>query len=261
VANALWVWWAARAGGGRVILRIEDHDRQRCRPEYDAAIIEDLAWLGLRADAGPFRQADDPGPYAAALARLRDDGLSYACDCSRTTFDRWSVAHGRAWDGSGCPGGCRERLLSERSGMTWRVALGQGVERFDDLRLGTLGGPATRAGDLVVRDRRGNWSYHLCVVVDDARQGVDLVIRGEDLLDATPSQLRLQRLLGLPRPTYLHHPLIRKPGGAKLSKADGDTGVRDLRSAGWTPQRVLDAAERAAGPGPAGAPDLGSARG
>jgi glutamyl/glutaminyl-tRNA synthetase len=123
--------------------------------------------------------------------------------------------------------------------------VGAGDERFEDLRLGEQVGVAAAHGDPVVRDRHGDWSYHWCVVLDDGRQGVDLVIRGEDLLDATPLQLRLQRLLGLPSPTYLHHPLIRKPGGAKLSKADGDTGVRDLRAAGWSARDLIGRAAAA----------------
>jgi glutamyl/glutaminyl-tRNA synthetase len=131
--------------------------------------------------------------------------------------------------------------------VAWRVAVGAGDERFSDLRLGERVGVAAANGDPVVRDRHGDWSYHLCVVVDDGRQGIDLVIRGEDLLDATPLQLRLQQLLGLPRPAYLHHQLIRKPGGAKLSKADGDTGVRDLRATGWSPEQVRAAAAAAVG--------------
>ena len=113
----------ARARGGRVLLRIEDHDRQRCRPEYDAALLEDLAWLGFVADAGPVRQSDDDAPYEAALERLRADGLVYGCDCTRSTFAAWAAAHGATWSGPGCPGGCRERGLA---GRVLRVALGGG---------------------------------------------------------------------------------------------------------------------------------------
>lgn len=258
VANAIYAWGIAAATGGRVVLRIENHDRQRCRPAYEAGLLEDLEWLGFVPDeptldelrAGSpsgFRQSDDGTPYAEAVARLRAAGLVYACDCSRSTFAAWAATAGRAWSGSGCPGRCRERDLAERAGDTLRVALGPGDEPFDDLLLGDRSGAAAADGDLLVRDRHGGWTYHLCVVVDDGRHGVDFVVRGQDLLDATPRQIRLGRLLGLPRPAYLHHPLIRKPSGAKLSKADGDTGVRDLRAAGWPPDRVIGAAAAAVG--------------
>src|SRR3954470_14963454 len=97
VANAIWVWAMARDAGAAVLLRIEDHDRKRCRPEYDAALREDLAWLGFVPDEGPVRQSDDDAPYAAAVKRLTTDGLVYGCDCSRSTFETWAAAHGRRW--------------------------------------------------------------------------------------------------------------------------------------------------------------------
>ena len=258
VANAIYVWGLARATGGRVVLRIEDHDRGRCRPDYETALLDDLDWLGLRPDLGttaelrsgpsPYRQSDGAAAYAAALERLRDAGFAYACDCSRATFAASAAAEGRRWSGPGCPGGCRARRLDGGIGTGIRVALGEGEESVDDLLLGPLTGAPSRDGDLLVRDRHGDWTYAFAVVVDDARHGIDLVIRGQDLLEATPPQLRLGRLLGRPAPpAFLHHPLISKPGGAKLSKADGDTGVRDLRSAGWAPARVLGEAAAAVG--------------
>jgi glutamyl/glutaminyl-tRNA synthetase len=127
--------------------------------------------------------------------------------------------------------------------------MGEGEEAIDDHLLGSWSGPAAADGDLLVRDRHGQWTYHLCVVVDDARHGIDLVIRGQDLLEATPRQLRLGRLLGLPRPAYLHHPLVRSSNGTKLSKSDGATGVRDLRAAGRSAAWVLGAAAAGIGLG------------
>jgi glutamyl-tRNA synthetase/glutamyl-Q tRNA(Asp) synthetase len=121
-------------------------------------------------------------------------------------------------------------------------------EAFDDLLLGPRAGDPSADGDLTLRDRHGNWSYPLCVVVDDARHGVDLVVRGRDLLDATPRQLRLGRLLGRATPpAFLHHPLLRKPSGAKLSKADHDTAIRDLLDGGATPADLLGFAAAAVG--------------
>ena len=251
VANALWVWGAARLAGAEVLLRIEDHDRQRSRAAYDAAVIEDLAWLGFAADGGPVRQtdADAVAAYESARDALAAAGLVYACDCTRSTFGAWTRDHGRGhpWTGPGCPGGCRARALPEDAGTSLRVALGGGEERFDDLRLGPRTGDPSAPGDLVIRDRERNWSYGFAVVVDDLRHGIDLVVRGEDLLPETPRQIRLRRLLGRPEPPrFLHHPLIRKPSGAKLSKSDGDTGVRDLRAAGWQPARLREEAARLA---------------
>ncbi len=247
VANAIWVWGLARASGGRVLLRIEDHDRQRSRPAYDAALLEDLAWLGFVPDAGPIRQTDPEASaaYEAALERLRAHGLAYGCDCTRSTFTEWTRVHGRAWHGSGCPGDCRTRGAAE---TTIRVALGTGAETWEDVLLGPRAGEVSAGGDLVARDRHGNWTYGFAVVVDDGRQAIELVIRGRDLLDATAGQIRLARRLGRERPPrFAHHPLIRRPDGRKLSKADGATGLPELRAAGWRAEAVIGKAAAAIG--------------
>jgi glutamyl/glutaminyl-tRNA synthetase len=245
VANAINVWGLAAAEGARVLFRIEDHDRVRSRPAFEAALVEDLAWLGFVADEGPVRQSDDVGPYANAVGRLRADGLVYGCDCSRATFDAWEAEHGTAWSGVGCPGGCRGRELD---GPTLRVALGPGSERWMDLLVGPCADEVTPNGDPSVRDRDGNWTYLLCVVVDDLRQDVDLVVRGRDLMDATPAQIRLARLLGREQPpTFAHHRLVRDPDGRKLSKSSGDTGVRELRTSGHSADEVVAMAAAAIG--------------
>lgn len=247
VANAVWTWGAARAAGARVLLRIEDHDRQRRRPEYDAALLEDLDWLGFRPDVGPVRQTDPDAAaaYTGALERLRADGVVYGCDCTRSTFAAWAASRGRPWSGAGCPGGCRARRLD---GPVLRVALGDGEEAWPDRLAGPCDGEVAPAGDLAIRDRHSNWTYGFCVVVDDDRQGVDLVVRGRDLLHATASQIRLSRRLGRERPpAFAHHPLIRRPDGRKLSKSAGDTGVRDLRAAGRSAAEVITLASAASG--------------
>ena len=245
VANAVWVWGTARAAGGRVLLRIEDHDRQRSRPEYDAALLYDLDWLGFRPDSGPVRQSDDDGPYRGALAALQSQGLVYGCDCSRATFDAWSQKTETLWAGPGCPGACAVRGVT---GPVLRVALGGGQETWMDGVVGPCASDVATSGDLPIRDRDRNWTYGFSVVVDDLRQGVDLVIRGRDLLEATASQIRLGRLLGreVP-PAFHHHPLIRRPDGRKLSKSSGDTGVRELRAAGQSAADVIAAAAEASG--------------
>ena len=249
VVNAIWVWRTARERGGEVLLRIEDHDRTRCRPEYEAAILDDLDWLGFTPDIGTtdtfragrteLRQSDATHYYEAALDRLRAQGIAYVCACSRRTIAKESPDVFN--EETGYPGTCRELGLQPGPGRGWRVVMEQGVERFDDLRLGAQEqAPARQCGDVLIRDRLGNWTYQFAVVVDDMRQEIDFVIRGEDLLSSTGRQIRLGRLLGRGAPpSYLHHPLIRKPSGEKLSKASKDTGIRELRDAGWSAAEVL----------------------
>jgi len=234
---------------------MEDHDRERSRAAFDAAILEDLDWLGFVPDAGPVRQRADPEPYEVALDLLRMHRLAYACDCTRATYTAWAAEHGRTWRGPGCPGDCRERGVVEDAETTLRVALEAGNEAWPDLIQGPRSGDPSVAGDPPVRDRHGNWTYGFSVVVDDLRQSISLVVRGEDLADATPAQLRLGRLLGrLEAAAYAHHALIRKPGGAKLSKADGDTGIRELRAAGRSAAEVIGLAATAVGLQPAARP-------
>jgi glutamyl/glutaminyl-tRNA synthetase len=259
LANAIFVWGLARALRARVILRIEDHDRQRCRPEYEAALLDDLDRLGIAADEpstdalrsgpSPFRQSDNEQLYAAAVERLAAATEVYACDCSRSTFAAWREAHRRPWSGPGCPGGCRERgLAREAGGVGLRAALGDGDEVWDDVLLGQRRGAVAMDGDLLVRDRNANGTYALCVVVDDLRHGVDLVVRGEDLVEATAAQIRLGRLLGREEPPrFSHHPLIRRPDGSKLSKADGATAVGDLLDAGPAVSELIGRAAAAVG--------------
>ena len=258
LANAIYVWGFARRLGGRVLLRVEDHDRQRCRPEFETALLDDLDRLGLAAEepstdelrAGPssYRQSDNGEVYAEALERLAHATEVYACDCSRSTFATWREAHGRPWSGPGCPGGCLTRRLDPRPDLTMRIALGEGDEAWDDLVLGPSSGPVSAEGDLPVRDRNGNWTYGFCVVVDDLRHDVDLVVRGEDLVDATPAQIRLGRLVRRPSPpTFAHHPLIRRPDGSKLSKADGATAIGELLDAGRFADELFGDAASAVG--------------
>jgi glutamyl-tRNA synthetase/glutamyl-Q tRNA(Asp) synthetase len=272
LVNAVFVWGLARARGGRVILRVEDHDRQRCRPEYEAALLEDLEWLGLYPDLGtpdelrrgpsPFRQSDNSLAYEAMLGTLRARGLVYACDCSRR--DLAVVAGDPLNRETPYSGRCRERGLAEAPGRGLRLRVDPGTEAFVDLLLGPcLQDPAGQCGDLLLRDRMGNWTYQFAVVVDDVREGVDLIIRGEDLLDSTGRQLLLRRLLGGEGvPVFIHHPLIRKGTGEKLSKANRDTSIRELRAAGVAPADLLGRAAALAGlraePAPLAAAELAS---
>jgi glutamyl-tRNA synthetase/glutamyl-Q tRNA(Asp) synthetase len=256
VVNAVYVWRETRACGGTVLLRIEDHDRQRSRTEFEAAILEDLAWLGFAADAPPVRQSERDDIYRHALDTLRRKGLVYACGCSRAAIvaaraaDTDAIAQPfRAADTElPYPATCRERGLADGPGLALRVRLAPSVERFVDLRLGPQEQrPFEQCGDLLIRDRDGNWTYQFAATVDDFVQGVTLVVRGVDLLASTGRQIQLARLLGRAEPPrFLHHPLIMKRADQKLSKSDRDTGIRELRGRGWTPQQVIAAALAAA---------------
>ena len=247
VANAIYVWGVARVLGGSVLLRIEDHDRLRSRPEFEAALLEDLAWLGLVHGPGApvaTRQSDRAALYEEALSRLRRTHQVYACDCSR-----------RDTGGGRYPGRCRDRELPEGPGTGLRVRLDPGPEAFDDLLLGRIEQrPADQCGDLLIRDRDGHWTYHFAVTVDDRDHGVTLVVRGQDLVSSTARQLRLARMLrdhwrtpSAPLPVYLHHPLILGADGKKLSKSLGATGVRALRQAEVSPAEVIGLAAAAVG--------------
>jgi len=242
VRNAIWTWDVSREWNGRVVLRIEDHDSTRCREEYVSALLQDLEWLGFVPDEIAPRQSERHARYEEVLAELRDHGLAYVCACSRKEIGQ--VAGDAFNEETRYPGTCRELGLEPAPGRGWRVKMEPGVERFTDLLLGEIEQqPSLQCGDLLVRDRLGNWTYQLAVTVDDMDQGIDLVIRGEDLLSSTGRQLRLARMLGrTAMPLFLHHPLIRKPSGEKLSKASGDTGVREMRAAGLTAAEVLEAA-------------------
>ena len=256
VVNAIFVWGTARALGGRVLLRVEDHDRQRCRPEYEAALLDDLDWLGFAPDAFPTaayrsgpcegRQSGHPAHFHRAAQTLIAHGLVYGCTCTRREVE---AAGGRSADELRYLGTCRARGLSLGGAAGWRLVVDPGVVRFDDAVHGPSGqDPSAQCGDVLLRDRRGNWTYQFAVAVDDMAQGVDLVVRGDDLLASTGRQILVARLLGRPRPlVFLHHPLVMKSPTQKLSKADGDTGVRELRAAGWTAPRVLGHAAHLAG--------------
>lgn len=257
VVNAIYVWGVARANDGRVALRIEDHDRSRCRVEYERALLDDLDWLGFVPDEGTtaefragttkFRQSDNEWRYAAAITALELRGLVYVCRCSRADI-AWLVPD-RPNEEMRYPGTCRDAALPPDASLQRRLKLGGARERFFDLLLGPQEQqPRTQCGDLLLRDRLGQWTYQFAVTVDDLEQDIDVVIRGEDLLPSTGRQRALARLLGRRRsPHFLHHPLVLKPNGEKLSKSAGDSGVRELRDAGRTPAEVLGEAAHLVG--------------
>ena len=269
IVNAVWVWGLARAYDGRVLLRLEDHDRGRCRPEYEQSILEDLDWLGLRPDgpgpddfrrgALPQRQSDNAARYQQRLLELETRGLAYPCICSRSDIEKaWAATWAREQDGIPLldgvelryTGTCRSRHHDPRATAARRIIMDADEPiQFEDLRMGRqVQEPSQQCGDLLARDRSGNYTYQFCVTVDDQDQGVTLVIRGEDLLESSGRQILLSRLLGREMaPRFLHHPLVLHPDGRKLSKSAGDTGVRELRAFGATPEAVLGRAAQLGG--------------
>ena len=261
VVNALYVWGLARALGGRVLLRIEDHDRQRARVEYERALLDDLDWLGFDADIHPAdeyrqgvcgaRQSERDAIYRAALAPLIEGGLVFGCRCSRAHQASPPAAAAASSTGPvelQYPGTCRDRGIPLEDGAGWRLRIDPGVEVFDDGLLGPQEqDPSSQCGDLLLRDRLGNWTYQCVAAIDDAVQGITLVVRGQDLLTSTGRQIRLARLIGRPAPAvFVHHPLIMKTATQKLSKSDGDSGVRDLKASGWSASDVVSRARELA---------------
>jgi glutamyl-tRNA synthetase/glutamyl-Q tRNA(Asp) synthetase len=243
--NAIWVWGLARRFGGSVVLRIENHDLARSRAEYESALREDLDWLGFTADEEAPRQSERGERYEEAMRGLGD--LVYPCSCSRKTIQAVAERLGRpegeeVW----YPGSCRERGVEPAKTPARRARLEREEIAFTDLRLGERRQtPAEQCGDLAIRDRDGHWSYQFAVVVDDLDQRIDVVVRGEDLLASTGRQVQLAALLGRDEPPrFLHHPLVLRPDGRKLSKSNRDTGIRELRAAGWSAARVLAEAAR-----------------
>jgi glutamyl-Q tRNA(Asp) synthetase len=261
--SALLNFDRARETGGKLLLRIEDIDATRCRPEYEAAIYEDLAWLGIAWEMPVRRQSEHLADYRAALDKLSALGLVYPAFESRAEIARLVAA--READGpwprdpdgaplypgdagslpaserlrlidSGAPYALRLDMAAARrcvGGLTWReMGEGPGGER------GLVAARPEAWGDVILARKETPTSYHLSVVVDDALQGVGEVVRGQDLFHATSVHRLLQALLGLPEPAYRHHALIRDAEGRKLSKSGRSTGLRELRAAGHSPADI-----------------------
>jgi len=234
---ALFAWRRAREAGGRFLVRIEDIDTQRCRPEYTAGIMEDLAWLGLDWD-GPVRvQTEHLAEYDRVIADLASRGLAYPCFCSRADIAASSSAP-QGPEGPIYPGTCRYlgaagRARALREKHAWRLDVAAALAVTGDLPRDPL-----VFGDVVIGRRETPASYHLCCTHDDALQGVTLVTRGEDLAAVTAIHLVLQRLMGWPVPAYEHHRLLTDAQGRRLAKRDQATGIRALRERGATPGEV-----------------------
>jgi glutamyl-Q tRNA(Asp) synthetase len=239
---------------GRLLLRIEDLDRARCKPRYEAAIADDLAWLGLRFEAPARRQSEHEDDYAAAFDRLAERRLAYPCFCTRARVARAS----RSFDPDGAPvysGGCRALTpgdvaarIARGEKPAWRLDMRRAIESAPSklvwTEFGERSNPVDLAaepecwGDVVLRGRDLAASYHLAVTVDDGLQGVTDVVRGRDLLAATSIHRLLQELLDLPSPRYRHHRLLLDPEGAKLAKRVHSPALADLRDRGVSPAAI-----------------------
>lgn len=251
--SALTAFNAARRADGRFVLRIEDIDTTRCRPEYETGILEDLAWLGLGWETPVLRQSDHLADYERALDRLTARGLTYRCFRTRKEVAQAmaSAPHGalEVFRGAPLPSDEETRRLAAGEPFAWRLSLDAAREALGGFE--TLGfieeghGPGGERGRIAARPELGGdvvlarkdvgVAYHLAVTVDDARQAITHVIRGQDLFEATHVQRLLQALLDLPAPVYRHHPLLMGPDGKRLAKRDRAETLESLRDRGVTP--------------------------
>ena len=243
--TAMLAWLFARSAGSRFLLRVEDLDPADARPEHEAGQLADLAALGLDWDGPVLRQSQRRERHRAALERLRAGGRVYPCWCTRAEIrEAASAPHGAGGTGSGAyPGTCKrlthaQRAERERSGRHPALRLDAAGERiaFVDRLHGAV---EAVVDDLVLWRGDDTPAYNLAVVVDDADQGIGEVVRGEDLLDTTPRQLLLQRLLDLPSPSYAHVPLVLGADGARLAKRHGAVTLADRAARGEAPADVL----------------------
>ncbi|WP_069299099.1 tRNA glutamyl-Q(34) synthetase GluQRS [Neptunicoccus sediminis] len=260
--SAITAFDAAKAQNGRFLLRMEDIDTARSKPEFEAAIYEDLRWLGLAWETPVLRQSERMEHYNAALSQLVDMGVCYPCSCTRRDIaeslsaPQEGAAQQFGPDGVIYPRTCCARSMAQKtSADAVRLDMRKAVALLDDLdkagytEIGENPGwqPLSpsylieRCGDIVLARRDIGTSYHLAVVVDDAAQYITHVTRGADMAPATPIHVLLQRLLSLPTPVYRHHRLIRDDSGKRLAKRHDALALRALRDAGWTAQDVRTA--------------------
>jgi glutamyl-Q tRNA(Asp) synthetase len=249
--SALFAWRHARETGGRFLLRLEDIDPSRCRPEFAAAILDDLVWLGLDWDGEVRVQSQHLPEYRATLDVLAGRGLLYPCFCTRADI-RQSAAAPHTPDGAPrYPGTCRALSVDERRAriaggeryalrldMAQALAAMTATLTFDEQAEGTIRCHPEPFGDVVLARKDAPASYHLCVTHDDSLQGVTLVTRGADLKPATHLHRLLQALMGWPAPAYAHHRLLTDASGHRLAKRDRAATVRDLRTRGYSPAAV-----------------------
>ena len=241
---ALVGWLYVRSLGGKIVLRIEDLDRQRSKAYFIDEVQRDFENLGLYWDEGPYFQSDRDSAYQDSFDALCSKGLIYPCFCSRADLHAASAPH--AGEKFIYAGTCRDLTVEEvakRSKLrdpAWRVRVPCDTLSFEDSFQGHYGQKLdTECGDFLVRRSDGMFAYQLAVVVDDAAQGVNFVVRGNDLLSSTPQQIYLQRMLGLPETHYAHLPLLVGPDGRRLSKRNQDASLDELLQRFKTPEAVI----------------------
>ncbi len=247
--SALYCHDLARATGGRFLVRIEDIDGSRSRPEHITGALADLAWLGLPPDEPPLRQSSRIAAYRAAFETLRAASLLYRCWCTRSAIAealrKQPVRHGP--DGPAYPGTCRRAAPAGDPGRphSWRLRMDDAMARtgplgWRDLLRGAVTADPARFGDIVLWRKDAPASYHLAATLDDAAQAIGPVVRGADLFDYTDLHVLLQALLGLPRPDYWHHPLLLGPDGEKLAKSRTAPALAARRAAGENGAALAD---------------------
>ena len=245
VFSALMAWASVRSQNGSLILRVEDLDIRAHNPQYTSLLLDDLQWLGLTWDRGPFFQSKRSELYQDALLKFKQQKLLYPCFCSRADLHAAQAPH--ASDGTYVYAGtCRNLSQSERKELSshkipaTRIHVPNKIYAFEDKVYGsTSQNLAESCGDFIVQRADGVFAYQLAVVVDDADMGITEVVRGSDLLSSTPRQLYLQDVLGLSHLTYAHLPLLVAPDGRRLSKRNHDLDLGVLRSQGKTPEEIL----------------------
>jgi glutamyl-tRNA synthetase len=251
----LIAWWRARSVGGRILMRLEDLDGPRAKPEMAEAALRDLAWLGLDWDGPDYVQSTGLAEIETAAAQLAERGLAYACVCSRGDIRSAQSAPQRGEAEPRYPGTCRGKYgsLSQAQSETGkpaglRLAVPEGSVTFVDEIAGARAYDVQASvGDFLIAKRDHAPAYQLAVVVDDARQGVTEVVRGEDLLESSARQILLQRALGLAGVRYCHAPLVLDESGRRLAKRHDDLSLAELRAGGTDPRAVVAWAARSAG--------------
>lgn len=267
VGNArtyLIAWLAARHAGGRLVLRIEDIDSPRVKPEAAQQAQDDLHWLGLDWDGSALVQTERLAVYCAALDSLKSADLVYPCTCTRSDIEAAAAAPHLEHEGPAYPGTCAGRhpdeSLSLTSSFAWRFRVRHSPEFLDAIRGPIQVNLSEVGGDFVVWKSSSTPAYQLAVVVDDAAQAVTEVIRGDDLIPSTPRQLLLYQALQLAPPRFVHVPLVIGPDGRRLAKRHGDTRLASLRAAGVSPERLVGLLAWSCGwipqPEPISPPDL-----
>ena len=251
----LLAWWSYRARGGEVVLRLDDLDGERCRPEFEEAARRDLRWLGLDWDGEVVRQSSNRALHLSALERLLEAGLAYPCTCTRSEIRARTSTSPVGDAGDRYPGTCRGRYKDVESARTEsgrkvavRLAVEAGRVTFVDGLFGEVSEDVSAVvGDFIIGRKDGEAAYQLSVVLDDADQGVTEVVRGRDLLSSTARQILVHRALGIPVPAWIHVPLVVDGDGARLAKRTGALALATLREQGVQPERIVAWAARSSG--------------